>query len=44
MGFYSIVQAPLSMEFSMQEYCSEWPGPFPGDLPNPGIKLRSSAL
>ena len=43
-GFYSIVQAPLSMEFSRQEYWSELPGPSPGDLPNPGIKLGSSAL
>ena len=36
-------QAPLSMEFSMQEY---WrlPFPYPGDLPNPGIKLVSPAL
>ena len=35
-------QAPLSMEFSRPEY---WRGfPSPGDLPNPGIKPRSSAL
>ena len=33
-------QVPLSMEFSRQE-C--WSGP-PGDLPNPGIESRSSAL
>ena len=31
-------QAPLSMEFSRQEYWSELPFPSPGDLPNPGIK------
>ena len=40
-------QAPLSMEFSRQEYWSGLPCPPPGDLPNPGIKpasLASSAL
>ena len=37
-------QAPLSMGFSRQEYWSGWPFPSPGDLPNPGIKLRSPAL
>jgi len=37
-------QAPLSMEFSKQEYWSGLPFPSPGDLPNPGIKPRSSAL
>ena len=31
-------QAPLSMEFSRQEYWSGLPFPPPGDLPNPGIK------
>ena len=31
-------QAPLSMGFSRQEYCSGLPFPYPGDLPNPGIK------
>ena len=31
-------QAPLSMEFSRQEYWSGLPCPPPGDLPNPGIK------
>ena len=34
-------QAPLSMEFSRQEYWSGLPCPPPGDLPNPGIKLMS---
>ena len=28
-------QAPLSMDFSRQEYRSELPFPPPGDLPNP---------
>ena len=38
-------QAPLSMEFSRQEYWSGLPGPSPeGDLPDPGIKLGSPAL
>ena len=30
-------QAPLSMGFLRQEYWSEQPFPFPGDLPNPEI-------
>ena len=37
-------QAPLSMEFSRQEYWSGLPFPPPGDLPNPGIKPKSPAL
>jgi len=37
-------QAPLSMEFSRQEYWSGLPFPFPGDLPNPDIKPRSPTL
>ena len=40
-------QAPLSMEFSRQEYWSELPFSTPGDLPNPGIEpvsLLSTAL
>ena len=37
-------QAPLSMEFSRQEYWSGLPFPSPGDLLNPGIKPRHSAL
>ena len=36
-------QAPLSMEFSRQEYWSGLPFPSPGDLPNPGIKPMASA-
>ena len=34
-------QAPLSMGFSRQEYWSALPCPPPGDLPNPGIEVRS---
>ena len=37
-------QASPSMGFSRQEYCTELPFPSPGDLPNPGIEPRSSAL
>ena len=40
-------QAPLSMEFSREEYWSGLPFPSPGDLPNPEIEptsLRSPAL
>ena len=37
-------QAPLSMGFSRQEYWSMLPFPPPGHLPDPGIKLTSSAL
>ena len=37
-------QAPLSMGFSRQEYCSGLLCPPPGDLPNPGIEPRSPAL
>ena len=31
-------QSPLSMGFPRQEYCSGWPFPSPGDLPDPGIQ------
>ena len=34
-------QAPLSMEFSRQEYWSRQLIPSLGDLPNPGIEPRS---
>ena len=34
-------QAPLSMEFSRQEYCNGLPFPTPGYLSGPEIKLRS---
>ena len=37
-------QAPLFMEFSMQEYWSGLPCPSPGDLLNPGIEPGSPAL
>ena len=40
-------QAPLTMEFSGQEYWSELPWPLPGDLLDPGIEpasLMSPAL
>ena len=41
---WTVCQAPLSMEFSRQEYWSGLPFPSPGDLPNPGIKPGSPAL
>ena len=37
-------QAPPFMRFPRQGHCSELPFPFPGDLPNPGIKPGSSTL
>ena len=37
-------QAPLSMEFSWQEYWSGLPCPSPGDLPDQGIEPGSPAL
>ena len=37
-------KAPLSMEFSMQEYWSGSPFPSPGDLPKPGIEPGSPAM
>ena len=37
-------RAPLSMEFSRQEYWSGLPCPPPGDLPNPGIEPRSLTM
>ena len=39
-----IGQAPLSMEFSRQEYWSGLPIPSPGSLPNPGIEPGSPEL
>ena len=36
--------APLSMGFSRKEHWSGLTCPPPGDLPNPGIEPRSSAL
>ena len=37
-------QAPLSTEFSRQEYWSGSPFPSPGDLPDPGTEPGSAAL
>ena len=37
-------KAPLSVGFSRQEYWRGLPFPMPGDLPNPGIVPKSSAL
>ena len=38
------LQAPLSMEFSRQEYWTGLPCPSPGDLPNAGTEPGSPAL
>ena len=38
------LQAPLSIEFSRQEYWSGLPFPTLGHLPNPGIKSTSPAM
>ena len=35
-------QAPLSMEFSRQEYWSRLPSPTPGDVPHLGTELMSA--
>ena len=46
-GLYVACQAPLSMGFSRQEYCSGFPCPSPGDFADPGIErmsLKSPAL
>ena len=37
-------QAPLPMGFPRQEYWSGLPLPFPGGLPDPGIKPKSLLL
>ena len=37
-------QAPLSMEFSRQEYWSRLPFPPPEDLPKPGVEPASPTL
>ena len=37
-------QAPLSMNFSRQEYWNGLPFPTPGGLPDPGINPESPAL
>ena len=44
MAWTAACQAPLSMEFSRQEYWSGLPFPSPGDLPDPRIKPASSSL
>ena len=41
---HSVVWAPLSMEFSRQEYWSGLSFPSPGDLSNPGIEPGSPSL
>ena len=40
---YYSCQAPLSMEFSRQEYWSGLPCPSPGDLPDSGIEPTTAA-
>ena len=37
-------QAPLSTEFSRQEYKSTWSFPTPENFPNPGIELASLVI
>ena len=37
---YGARRAPLSMEFSRQEYWSRLPFTSPGDFPDPGSNLR----
>ena len=37
-------QAPLSIEFSRQEYWAGKPSPSPGDLPNLGMEPGSPTL
>ena len=39
-----LLQTPLSIEFSRQEYWIGLPFPSPGDLPNLGIQAGSPAL
>ena len=41
---FATPQTKQSMEFSRPEYWSGKPFPSPGDLPNPGIKLRFPTL
>ena len=43
-GLYSTRQAPLSMEFSRQEFLRGLPFPTPGNLPIPGIEPNSPTL
>ena len=37
-------KAPLSVEFSRQEYWNGLPFASPGDLPDPGIELQADTL
>ena len=39
-----VQQAPVSTEFSRQEYWRGLPVPSPGDLPDPGTEPASPAL
>ena len=39
-----VLQAPLSMGFSREEYWSGLPVPSPGDFPDPGIEPGSLTL
>ena len=39
-----VCQAPLSMEFSRQDYWSGLPFPTPGDLPDPGMEPLALCL
>ena len=41
---YIARQAPLSLRFSRQEYWSVLSFPSPGDLPDPRLEPRSSAV
>ena len=41
---YVVYQSPLSVEFFRKNYWSGLPFSSPGDLPNPGIQLRSLAV
>ena len=41
---YIACQSPLPMGFPREEFLSGLPFPSPGDLPDPAIELRSSAL
>ena len=38
------LQTPPLMGFPRQEYWSGFPFPSPGDIPNPGIETKSTAL
>ena len=40
----TVLQAPLSMGFSRQQYWSGWLFPFPADFPDPEMEFQSLAL